>query len=205
MSPENTDTSPDSGAAAEPAEQVDRVRPSSETSPENAPAIPLPLQHLRTVGGLVVPWITPRTPDDRIYFGSVDRRLVVNALQRRWCGVCGQPLTDRLVLMMRLSDLPRRCTIEPPLHPWCAAYSGTACPMLNGRMRRYRTSEPQYDTTVLSAPDAYARRGAPAEPWFAVWLSDYDLTTDHGNLAASFTTSQLLRIRPVIQLLPRGA
>jgi hypothetical protein len=81
------------------------------------PPIPLSLQHLPTVGGLVVPWISPRTADGRYLFGSVDRDRVGRALANRWCGVCGRPLEHRAVLMMRLSDLPRQCTSEPALHP----------------------------------------------------------------------------------------
>jgi hypothetical protein len=82
-----------------------------------APPILLALQHLPTVGGLVVPWITPRTADGRYLFGSVDRDRMGRALLNRWCGVCGRPLEYRAVLMMRLSDLPRQCTSEPALHP----------------------------------------------------------------------------------------
>jgi hypothetical protein len=81
------------------------------------PPIPLSLQHLPTVGGLVVPWITPRTAAGRCLFGSVDRDRMGRALVNRWCGVCGRPLEHRAVLMMRLSDLPRQCTSEPALHP----------------------------------------------------------------------------------------
>lgn len=44
------------------------------------PTIPLSLQHLPTVGGLVVPWITPRTADGRYIFGSVDRDRMGHAL-----------------------------------------------------------------------------------------------------------------------------
>ncbi|MBE1467464.1 hypothetical protein H4W33_006476 [Kibdelosporangium phytohabitans] len=59
------------------------------------PPIPLSLQHLPTVGGLVVPWITPRTADGRYLFGSVDHDRMGRALVDRWCGVCGRPLEHR--------------------------------------------------------------------------------------------------------------
>jgi site-specific recombinase XerD len=81
------------------------------------PPIPLSLQHLPTMGGLVVPWITPRTADGRYLLGSVNHALMSHAVLNRWCGVCGRPLDDRVVLMMRLSDLPRQCTSEPAMHP----------------------------------------------------------------------------------------
>jgi hypothetical protein len=166
------------------------------------PPIPLSLQHLPTVGGLVVPWITPRTADGRYLFGSVDRDRMRQALRSRWCGVCGQPLGYRAVLMMRLSDLPRQCTSEPALHPWCAAYTSESCPMIGGRLDHYRSSIPRLDTNMLPAPDATARQGAAAEPWFAVWLAAYRVITDHGNLAASYAGTKPLRIRPITWRLP---
>jgi hypothetical protein len=161
------------------------------------PPIPAWLHHLSTVGGLVVPWISPRTANGRYLLGSVDHDRMGQALLRRSCGVCGVPLGRRLVLMMRLSDLPRRCTNEPALHPQCAAYTIAACPMVGGRLDHYRSSPPRLDATMLSAPDVTIRQGAAAEPWFAVWLADYRVIIDHGNLAASYVDTQPLRIRPV--------
>ncbi|MFD2422665.1 hypothetical protein [Amycolatopsis pigmentata] len=166
------------------------------------PPIPVWLSHLPTLGGLVVPWITPRTADGRYLFGSVDQDRMAQALKRRWCGVCGQPLGSRFVLMMRLSDLPRQCTNEPALHPQCSAYTTSACPMIGGRLDRYRTSRPRLDHTMLPSPDATKRQGASAEPWFAVWLATYRVITDHGNLAASYTDTRPLRIRPITWRLP---
>ncbi|GLZ30849.1 hypothetical protein Lesp02_30380 [Lentzea sp. NBRC 105346] len=166
------------------------------------PPIPLSLQHLPTAGGLVVPWITPRTADGRYLFGSVDRDRMGHALVNRWCGVCGRPLEHRALLMMRLSDLPRQCTSEPALHPWCAAYTSESCPMIGGQLDHYRSSLPRLNTNMLSAPDASARRGAAAEPWFAVWLAGYRVITDHGNLAASYAGTRPLRIRPITWRLP---
>ena len=161
------------------------------------PPIPLPLRHLPTVGGLVVPWITPRTADGRHLFGSVRPDLMNCALLHRLCGVCGRPLEHRFVLMLRLSDLPRRCTNEPALHPWCAAYTAAGCPMINGRMDHYRASLPRLDDTMAHSPEAPARQGAAAEPWFAVWLVRYTGITDNGTLAASYAGTRPLRIRSV--------
>ncbi|MEU0509286.1 hypothetical protein [Amycolatopsis sp. NPDC006125] len=62
------------------------------TDDVTVPPIPWSVQHLPTVGGLVMPWITPRTADGRYLFGSVDRDRVGRALVNRWCGVCGRPL-----------------------------------------------------------------------------------------------------------------
>jgi hypothetical protein len=166
------------------------------------PPIPLSLQHLPTVDGLVVPWITPRTADGRYLFGSVVRDRMDRALLDRWCGVCGRPLEHRAVLMMRLSDLSRQCTGEPALDPWCSWYTSESCPMIGGRLDHYRSSLPRLDRNMLPPPDATRRQGAAAEPWFAVWLAGYRVVTDHGNLAASYAGTTPLRIRPITWRLP---
>jgi hypothetical protein len=159
-------------------------------------AIPLALAHLPTAGGLVVPWITARTGDGRHLFGAIDSNRKDRALQERLCGVCGRRLGERLVLLLRLSDLPRRCSAEPALHPVCAAYTVAACPMVGGHLDHYRTTPQHLDPTMIPPADAPARRGAPAEPWFAVWLRGYKVSTDHGTLAASYAGHTPLRIRP---------
>ncbi|KLL09873.1 MULTISPECIES: hypothetical protein [Protofrankia] len=161
------------------------------------PAIPLSLAHLPTVGGLAVPWITSRTGDGRHLFGAVDSDRKDQALLLRLCGVCGRRLDERLVLLMRLSDLPRQRTAEPALHSVCAAYTAAACPMVGGRLAHYRTTPQALDPAMIPPADSPARRGAPAEPWFAVWLHSYKVITDHGTLAASYTGHIPLRIRPI--------
>ncbi|QXV57400.1 hypothetical protein [Amycolatopsis sp. TNS106] len=167
-----------------------------------APPIPESLSHCPTVGGLVVPYITPRTEDGRFLFGRIDRERMQRAVAKRSCGVCGNPLQTPAVLMMRLSDLPHQCTVEPALHPWCAKYTGEACPMIRGRLDRYRTSSPRLDPNMLEAADTELRRGKAAEPWFAAWINAYDVISYHGTLAASYAKSGARRIRPVTWRLP---
>jgi hypothetical protein len=161
------------------------------------PPIPAWLADRPSAGGLVVPWITPRTADGRFLFGGVDRTKMERALRERRCGVCGQPLGHPLVLMMRLSDLAAQCTVEPALHPQCAAYTIAACPMVAGRLSRYRNSPVPVDHTMVGNTDTPARLGAPAEPWFSVWLRDYHLTRVRDHLAASYRGTMPLRIRPI--------
>jgi hypothetical protein len=67
--------------------------------------------------------------------------------------------------------------------------------MIAGRQSHYRKSPPQVEDRVDDAPAANARQGASAEPWFAVWLTTYEVVTDHGNLAASYVGVRPLRIR----------
>lgn len=168
-----------------------------------APPIPVRLAHQPTIGGLVVPYITPRTDDGRYLFGGVDSYRQWRCLTGRLCSVCGRALVeqpgDRLILLMRLSDLPHRSTSEPALDPVCAAYTQAACPMLAGRLTHYRSTPMRLGPRMAPAVDQAARIGAPAEPWFAVWLTHYDLDVDprNGQPAASYAGIRPLRIRPI--------
>jgi hypothetical protein len=167
------------------------------------PPIPVRLAHRPTLGGLAVPYVTPRTDDGRHLFGGVDPHRQWQCLTQRRCGVCGLPLGEdfgqRLILLMRLSDLPARRTSEAALDPVCAAYTEAACPMVAGQLRHYRSTPMRLGAGMAPAADEAARLGAPAEPWFAVWLTGYDTVIDprSGQLAAAYTGIQPLRIRPI--------
>lgn len=159
------------------------------------PLIPAELAARPTVGGLVVPAITPRMEDGRFLFGTIERSLADRAIKERRCGVCWHELEDPCVLLMRVSDLPRECTSEPALHPVCKDYTVDACPMVAGRMQHYRRSLPKLDATAIRESNSEARLGDPAEPWYAVWVRDYDVTQDNGPAAASYAGREPIRTR----------
>lgn len=164
----------------------------------DVPPIPLWLTHLPTAGGMVVPWLTPRTLDGRWLLGGVDSDKVRLALERRWCGVCGRQLDDdRLVLLVRWSDMAWKRSFEPALHPVCVKYTSDACPMIAGRLDHYRSTPMRLDDTMLPGQDSESRQGARAEPWFSVWLRSYEVVVDHGHPAASYARTASLAIRPI--------
>ena len=172
---------------------------------DDTAVLPIPVRLARrpTVGGLVVPFITPRTDDGRYLFGGVDPLRQRRCLTGRLCSVCGRPLSeqpgDRLILLMRLSDLPQRTTSEPALDPVCAAYTQAACPMVAGQLTHYRATPMRLGPGMAPAADQAARLGAPAESWFAVWLTHYEVVVDprNGQPAASYTGIRPRRIRPI--------
>ena len=164
------------------------------------PPVPAHLAWRPTIGGLVVPIITPRTLDGRYLFGKLGDLTQQRCLRRYRCGVCGNPLPDKAVLFARPTDLFWQCTSEPAVCPPCAAYSARACPMLAGRMARYRASEHPALAGIPIPAGEDLRLGAPADAWYAVWIRGYTIV-DHpakpGTLAASWATITPLRIRPV--------
>jgi hypothetical protein len=163
------------------------------------PPIPLWLSHLPVVGGLAVPWITPRTADGRYLFGGLHPLRLRQAITEYLCSVCGRALDRPMVLLMRLADLPRQCVSEPALHPVCAAYTQAACPMVAGRMSHYRATPIRTGAGIAAVVDSPARLGAAADPWFAVWLTSYNPIIDPvtGQPAASYAGIRPRRIRPI--------
>ena len=164
------------------------------------PPVPAHLAWRPTIGGLVVPIITPRTLDGRYLFGKLGDLTQQRCLRGYRCGVCGKPLHDKAVLFARPADLFWQCTSEPAVCPPCAAYSARACPMLAGRMARYRASEHPALAGIPIPAGEELRLGAAADAWYAVWIRGYTIV-DHpakpGTLAASWATITPLRIRPV--------
>ncbi|GAA0403775.1 hypothetical protein GCM10009541_53670 [Micromonospora gifhornensis] len=164
------------------------------------PDIPVQLAGRPRSGGLVVPWITPATSGGLHLFGTITARVQYQCLTRGLCQVCAQPLGRRAVLFARESDLLRHCTAEPAVCAPCAAYSRRACPMLAGRRSRYRAGGHPALAGIPAAADRLLRQAAPAEPWYAVWIRDYDVIAhpaQPGTLAASWQRIPPLRIRPL--------
>jgi hypothetical protein len=187
-------------------------------SADAAVPIPVALAHLPVVAGMAVPWVTPPLPDGRHPFGVIDQARQATCLRDRLCQVCGKPLGRPIVFLVRDVDLERGMTAEPGLHPACAWYSARACPMVAGRMDHYRASarnlpgvpaggaHPDGDdalsaliTALAAAAQSEARRGRPAEPWSAAWVSGYDVVWDPATrtLHASFPSARVLKVRPI--------
>jgi len=169
----------------------------------HVPAIPLRLAGRPTLGGLVVPWTTGRTPDGRYRSGAVDLDRHNQAMTDRLCQTCGTPLENRIGFALRGSDLRALTSHEPGMHPVCSAYAATACPMIAGRMQHYRAASLAGQLAdlgiALEGDPTGARAGASAEAWQLVWASGYRLYTHPRTqlLAAMLLPEQILRVRPV--------
>ena len=173
------------------------------------PPIPVHLAGFPTAGGLVVPYTTLRHRGGKVALGLVDGDLADRCLRNRLCGVCGQPLPGRTVFLMRASDLVRKYSVEPGMCPPCAAYTRRACPMVSGFMGQYRKGVNPLATRRCgdelcpcrgwSAPGGKsARFGAPADRWYALWVTQYRLGHDpDGRLAAGFSGLRVLALREI--------
>lgn len=151
------------------------------------PPIPARLAGRPLHAGLVVPWVSVVLGDGTAVLGNMHGAKANRALMNKLCQICGQRLEKPLVLFASESSLRRGQTSEPGMHPECAAYSAKACPMVNGAMRRYQTTDrvagkpcdkPGCDCGGWVSTDHGTNAGAPAEPWFAVWVDDYAIGVD---------------------------
>jgi hypothetical protein len=172
------------------------------------PPIPIHLADFPTVGGLVVPYITLRHKNGTAALGLVDYNRMVHCFEEHRCGVCAEPVRDRLVFLMRSLDLIRARSAEPGLCPPCAAYTFAACPMIAGRMAHYRKNvapcldrqcgDPDCECTQWASTPEPQRYGHTSEQWFALWTVEYRLVRGHqGRAEADFTGMQVLKVREV--------
>ncbi|RKN20825.1 hypothetical protein D7147_08280 [Micromonospora musae] len=72
--------------------------------------------------------------------------------------------------------------------------------MLAGRRDRYRASEHPALAGIPVSDGQLRRQAAPAEPWYTVWVRDYDVIrhpAQLGTLAASWRGIPSRRIRPL--------
>lgn len=137
------------------------------------------------VGGLVAPFVNIRLAD-----GGVDYRTPHQATYERcWrellCQTCGGRLGSRALLFGGPNQLASRRFDEPPTCIPCGLYASQACPMLAGRMPHYadrpKVAEgkrghvcPDASCScggfVAADPDARDPLGAPAHPWYALYI-----------------------------------
>ncbi|GLX06749.1 hypothetical protein Misp03_36760 [Microbispora sp. NBRC 16548] len=178
------------------------------------PPVPVPLHERPTWHGLVVPIITLRHRNGTPIFGEVDSAQVEACLQNRLCQLCGRPLTGTAVLMAKPQDFMVAYVGEPAQHPWCAAYSRQACPMLSGRLEKYRRTQRSSrhcgDPLCVclrwtqTSPDAIFRAGRDADPWFSVHFSmdDYQLRMSARHGPKGISLRQIAR--PKVRLVTPG-
>ncbi|MBF6496529.1 hypothetical protein OG935_06215 [Nocardia cyriacigeorgica] len=175
----------------------DPARPPRPPVSDRIP-VPMRLAAAPTAQGMVVPVITLAHRDrTRPVWGKLDLDRQQHALRHRLCQICGEPLTDPVVLYIRPADYLRGVAAEPGMHPECAQYSRRACPMLAGTQHRYnpstnntrRCSDPEcrcrYWAPHEPDPATSARTASAAEAWYETWirLGDYHLTTAPADFA----------------------
>ena len=106
--------------------------------------VPVRMQHLPiSAKGYPTPWFVAMLPDGTRDFRVADPSKLIQAIKRKLCWCCGQPLGKHMAFVIGPMCAVNRVSAEPPSHRDCASYSVRACPFLSKpRMRRNDTEMP---------------------------------------------------------------
>lgn len=135
--------------------------------------IPLPARLARrpvSEKGFPVPWfVTLKTADGKWDFVNIDPRRVAEAVQRRVCWTCGEPLGRIVAFVIGPMCSVNRLSAEPPTCGECAEYAVRACPFLaNPNMRR--NLKAAHDPTGASTPGLMLQHNPTAT---LIWLTKH--------------------------------
>ena len=109
------------------------------------PPLPARMRRLRVdKRGYPVPWFVAWV-DGEPDFRVIRPRGLVDAVKRRICWVCGQPMGRYLSFVLGPMCTITRTTSEPPNHHECAVFAAKACPFL---------ARPYMKRSVGELPDA---------------------------------------------------
>lgn len=176
------------------------------------PPVPARCADRPTVGGLVHPYVNVTLAGGGVDFRAQHHTRAVECVSNNLCQVCAQPLVHPIVLLGTDRALAELVFGEPPLHPECAVYTSRACPMVAGRRTHYASGPsvserergracflPGCDCGGWVAHPGSRQAGAPAQPWFAVYVTDYAIATrpDGYVLGPAVTPDQVLAVRLV--------
>lgn len=183
--------------------------------PDIRPPIPATCEFRPTIGGLVIPWINVQLADGGVDFRSQHSSRAQSCFLESLCQVCGTVIAGPpYVLIGGPGQLARLQFDEPPLHPECAAYVSSACPMVAGRMLRFADRDPiseGHRGEVCPDPDcdcggwvptpdsARVPNGRPAHDWYAVYASTYAVgaTPDGRAHSAILSPDQVRAVRHI--------
>lgn len=114
---------------------------SKPVPPLNLPDMPQRIASLPQQDGYPIPWFVARTGGDRVDFRIADEKRLLEAIKKKKCWVCGQPLGVHKVFALGPMCCINRTSAEPPMHRDCAEWSVKACPFLLQRQSQRRTDD----------------------------------------------------------------
>lgn len=106
------------------------------------PEVPQRMLSLPIRRGYPVPWFVAMVDGD-YHFSTADAAKMVQALRKRLCWVCGQPLGNKNAFVIGPMCAVNRTTSEPPNHRECAIFSATACPFLSRPHMKRQKDRPE--------------------------------------------------------------
>lgn len=131
-----------------------------ETMPDRIKRLP------RDERGYPIPWFVAYV-EGKPEFRAMDARKYHNAVKKRLCWVCGEPLGVNIAFVAGPTCGINRTSAEPPSHYACAAWSARNCPFLNNphAVRRQDKIVNNARLTEEAAGNAICRNPGVAMVW----------------------------------------
>ena len=102
-------------------------------------------------------------------FRALRRETLLDAIDRRVCWICGQPLGRTVAFAIGPMCTVNQISAEPPQHRDCAIFAATACPfMTNPQARRRESGMPEGAGKPEDHPGIMLSRNPGAT---AVWIT----------------------------------
>ena len=107
--------------------------------------------------GLPVPFVQASHPDGSPDFTAVDARLVMDAIGRHLCGLCGQRLDYWIAFVGGPTSVAQQMFLDPPMHVDCARAALQLCPHMAHQVSRRasKTDAVAPEGFVAGKPDAW--------------------------------------------------
>lgn len=91
--------------------------------------------------GYPITWVTYIAPDGTPDFRVIDHARVAESMERKLCGLCGEPLTYYIAFIGGPMSVEHRLYSDPPMHVECAEYAMKTCPFLAIPNYQYASDE----------------------------------------------------------------
>lgn len=168
-----------------------------------------------TPDGLVIPWANVQLADGGCDFRSHHNTRWLECWERGLCQVCGEkPHSRVMVLLCGPRQLRQLVFDEPPLHPACAKYVTSACPMVAGQRSHYRAGDTLANRSrgaecyvegcecggwVPTPGRTHGPGGDAAHEWYAVYVRGLSVAVDPGGqvLGGVCSPEEVVRVQLV--------
>jgi len=109
--------------------------------------------------GFLITYVTTIGTDGKPDFRIIDHFKVIECIEERICGLCGESIGPLVSLIGGEECVVRRQFSDPPMHPECARYASQVCPFLTNQNAKYHNRDnPPAGIEVFSLPHISSQR-----------------------------------------------
>jgi hypothetical protein len=146
--------------------------------------------------GYPIPFTNHVYPDGTPDFRVLDPEKVKACMERKLCGICGQPLGPKWVFAGGPACRGSRLFSDPAMHEECGKFAYATCPYLLGRIDHSEEITPKRPDNVKEFAECPFSSNKRPDEMFLFYSCGYQIMNAAGHLYAQST--QFLRIRKMV-------